>query len=129
MNNSRGAVLSHSFELEAKTKTVYYGAPAVITFRIPTKAALQVWHFPSSYIYLLSRCTIFRLVNFQEAFSTPIMPLDVLADRPPVKKFDWVSFSVITHTALLDVDPGICPMTSSLFVLYLHVTLSRRNLK
>ncbi|KAL0377251.1 UNVERIFIED_CONTAM: hypothetical protein Sradi_3030600 [Sesamum radiatum] len=58
-------VLSHSFELEAKTRTVFYGAPAVITFRVPTKAALQ------------------------EAYSTPILPLDVLADRPPEKKFDW----------------------------------------
>ncbi|KAL0344177.1 UNVERIFIED_CONTAM: hypothetical protein Sangu_1305100 [Sesamum angustifolium] len=60
-----GTVLSHSFELEAKTRTVFYGAPAVITFRVPTKAALQ------------------------EAYSTPILPLDVLADRPPEKKFDW----------------------------------------
>ncbi|KAL6508139.1 hypothetical protein OROHE_021681 [Orobanche hederae] len=59
-----GSVLSHSFELEAKTKTVFYGPPAIITFRIPTKAALQ------------------------EAYSTPIPPLDVLADRPPAKKFD-----------------------------------------
>lgn len=39
-----GAALSHSFELEATKKTVFYGAPAVITFRIPTKAALQVSH-------------------------------------------------------------------------------------
>ncbi|XP_075098346.1 uncharacterized protein LOC107789931 [Nicotiana tabacum] len=62
-----GTVLSHSFELEAKTKTVFYGAPAVIKFRIPTKAALQ------------------------EAYSTPILPLDILADRPPEKKFDRVS--------------------------------------
>ncbi|XP_051140801.1 uncharacterized protein LOC127258143 [Andrographis paniculata] len=62
-----GSVLSHSFELEAKTKTLFYGAPAVITFRVPTKSALQV------------------------AYSTPILPLDILADRPPEKKFDWVS--------------------------------------
>ncbi|XP_057982603.1 uncharacterized protein LOC131167745 isoform X2 [Malania oleifera] len=59
-----GSSLSHSFELEAKTKGVYYGQPAVITFRIPTNAALQ------------------------EAYSTPILPLDVLADRPPEKKFE-----------------------------------------
>ncbi|GFQ01106.1 translocon-associated protein subunit beta [Phtheirospermum japonicum] len=63
-----GAVVSHSFELEAKSKTLFYGPPALITFRIPTKAALQ------------------------EAYSTPILPLDVLADRPPEKKFDWVIF-------------------------------------
>ncbi|GER38887.1 translocon-associated protein beta family protein-like [Striga asiatica] len=59
-----GAVLSHSFELVAKTKSLFYGPPALITFRVPTKAALQ------------------------EAYSTPILPLDVLADRPPEKKFD-----------------------------------------
>ncbi|GER46821.1 translocon-associated protein beta family protein-like [Striga asiatica] len=59
-----GAVLSHSFELEAKTKTLFYGPPALITFRVPTKAALQ------------------------EAYSTPILPLDVLADRPQEKKLD-----------------------------------------
>nr|KJB76326.1 hypothetical protein B456_012G083000 [Gossypium raimondii] len=61
-----GGLLSHSFELEAKKQGMFYGAPAVITFRIPTKAALQ------------------------EAYSTPILPLDVLAERPPEKKFDWV---------------------------------------
>ncbi|KAF3435300.1 hypothetical protein FNV43_RR22387 [Rhamnella rubrinervis] len=59
-----GGVVSHSFDLEAKTKGMFYGAQAVITFRIPTKAALQ------------------------EAYSTPILPLDVLADRPPEKKFE-----------------------------------------
>ncbi|XP_070052016.1 uncharacterized protein [Nicotiana tomentosiformis] len=67
-----GTALSHSFELEATKKTVFYGAPAVITFRIPTKAALQ------------------------EAYSTPILPLDILADRPPEKKFDWVSLNTIS---------------------------------
>ncbi|KAL3829442.1 hypothetical protein ACJIZ3_018244 [Penstemon smallii] len=61
-----GALLSHSFELEAKTKTVFYGAPAVITFRIPTKSALQ------------------------EAYSTPIFPLDILADRPPEKNLPFL---------------------------------------
>ncbi|XP_022739951.1 translocon-associated protein subunit beta-like isoform X2 [Durio zibethinus] len=60
-----GGLLSHSFELEAKRQGMFYGAPAVITFRIPTKAALQ------------------------EAYSTPILPLDVLAERPPEKKFEW----------------------------------------
>lgn len=45
LSDVSGAALSHSFELEAKKKAVFYGAPAAITFRIPTKAALQVWHF------------------------------------------------------------------------------------
>ena len=40
----RGGILSHSFELEAKVKGPFYGAPAVVTFRIPTKTALQVCH-------------------------------------------------------------------------------------
>ncbi|KAB2610081.1 translocon-associated protein subunit beta-like [Pyrus ussuriensis x Pyrus communis] len=60
-----GAIVSHSFELEAKEKLLFNGAPALVTFRIPTKAALQ------------------------ESYSTPIFPLDVLADRPPEKKFEW----------------------------------------
>ncbi|KAI5428037.1 hypothetical protein KIW84_033159, partial [Lathyrus oleraceus] len=63
-----GGVLSHTFELEAKSKGVFSGEPAVIKFRVPTNAALQ------------------------EALSTPILPLDVLADRPPEKKFEWVGF-------------------------------------
>ncbi|XVF16128.1 hypothetical protein REPUB_Repub10bG0004700 [Reevesia pubescens] len=61
-----GGLLSLSFELEAKRQGMFSGAPAVITFRIPTKAALQ------------------------EAYSTPILPLDVLAERAPEKKFEWV---------------------------------------
>ncbi|XP_058003396.1 uncharacterized protein LOC110665679 isoform X2 [Hevea brasiliensis] len=60
-----GGILSYSFELEGKVKGMFYGSPAVITFRIPTKSALQ------------------------EAYSTPILPLDVLAERPPEKKFEW----------------------------------------
>ncbi|KAI3463140.1 hypothetical protein Pfo_019803 [Paulownia fortunei] len=74
-----GALLSHSFELEAKTKTVFYSAPAVITFRIPTKAALQ------------------------EAYSTPILPLDILADRPPEKKFDWAKRLLAKYGSLISV--------------------------
>ncbi|KAF5730985.1 hypothetical protein HS088_TW19G00588 [Tripterygium wilfordii] len=58
-----GSVVSHSFELESKVKGMFYGAHAVITFRIATKTALQ------------------------EAYSTPILPLDILADRVPDKKF------------------------------------------
>ncbi|KAK4772018.1 hypothetical protein SAY86_013793 [Trapa natans] len=69
-----GALLSHSFELEAKEKGVFYGAPAVITFRIPTKAASQV------------------------AYSTPILPLDILADKPPENKIEWCSLSLISFS-------------------------------
>ncbi|KAL8248643.1 hypothetical protein R6Q59_005511 [Mikania micrantha] len=53
-----GAVLSHSFELESTVKTVFYSTPAVITFRVPTKAALQ------------------------EAYSTSLMPLEILSEKP-----------------------------------------------
>ncbi|GAV70442.1 TRAP_beta domain-containing protein, partial [Cephalotus follicularis] len=59
-------ILSNSFELEAKVEGLFYGAPAVVKFCIPTKVA------------------------FWEAYSTPILPLDVLTDRPPEKKFEWV---------------------------------------
>ncbi|XP_071725375.1 uncharacterized protein [Rutidosis leptorrhynchoides] len=59
-----GGILSHSFELEATTKGLFYGVPAVVTFRIPTKTDLQV------------------------AYSTPILPLDVLADKVAEPKFD-----------------------------------------
>ncbi|KAE9586556.1 putative immunoglobulin-like protein [Lupinus albus] len=59
-----GGILSHTFDLEVKTKGVFSSEPAVVKFRVPTKAALQ-------------------------AYSTPILPLDVLADRTPKKKFEW----------------------------------------
>ncbi|MCL7035413.1 hypothetical protein MKW94_008266, partial [Papaver nudicaule] len=61
-----GSTVSHSFVLESNVKGVYHAAPAVIKFRTHTKASLQ------------------------EAFSSPILPLEILADRPPEKKFQWV---------------------------------------
>ncbi|KAF2322943.1 hypothetical protein GH714_032319 [Hevea brasiliensis] len=89
-----GGILSHSFELEGKVKGMFYGSPAVITFRIPTKSALQ------------------------EAYSTPILPLDVLAERPPEKKFEWrllakygSLISVISIVVLFV--PGCYPSKSS----------------
>ncbi|KAK1282908.1 hypothetical protein QJS10_CPB22g00585 [Acorus calamus] len=60
-----GSTASHTFVLESKVKGMFYGAPALIKFRIPTRAALQ------------------------EAYSTPILPLDILADRPAEKKFEY----------------------------------------
>lgn len=63
-----GGILSHSFELDAKVKGMFYGSPALVTFRIPTKAALQ------------------------EAYSTPILPLDVLAEKPAENKLDLVCY-------------------------------------
>ncbi|XP_021908946.1 translocon-associated protein subunit beta-like [Carica papaya] len=58
------ALVSHSFELETKVKGLFYGTPALITFKIPTKAAVQV------------------------AYSTPILPLDILADKTINGKFE-----------------------------------------
>ncbi|XP_048433669.1 translocon-associated protein subunit beta-like isoform X1 [Pyrus x bretschneideri] len=74
-----GGIISHSFELEGKEKLLFNGAPALITFRIPTKAALQ------------------------ESYSTPIFPLDVLADRPPEKKFEWVKRLLAKYGSLISV--------------------------
>ncbi|KAG6741579.1 hypothetical protein POTOM_054844 [Populus tomentosa] len=71
-----GGLLSHAFELEGKVKGMFHGSPAVITFRIPTKAALQ------------------------EAYSTPILPLDVLAEKPPVQKLELVTTTVTAATSL-----------------------------
>ncbi|KAK1359349.1 Translocon-associated protein subunit beta [Heracleum sosnowskyi] len=59
-----GSILSHTFELESKLQKLFYATPAIIRFRVPTKAALQ------------------------EAISTPLLPLDLLADKPVEKKFD-----------------------------------------
>ncbi|XP_022844986.1 translocon-associated protein subunit beta-like [Olea europaea var. sylvestris] len=51
-----GSLVSHSFELESNVKTIYYGAPALVTYRVLTKSRLQ------------------------EAYSTPILPLKILSD-------------------------------------------------
>uniref|UniRef100_A0A7N1A4A4 Translocon-associated protein subunit beta n=1 Tax=Kalanchoe fedtschenkoi TaxID=63787 RepID=A0A7N1A4A4_KALFE len=57
-----GSVLSHAYELEAKEKGVFLGTPALITYRIPTQAAPL------------------------EAYSTPLLPLEILADKPAESK-------------------------------------------
>jgi len=41
-----GATVSHSFVLESQAKGLFHGSPAVIKFRVPTKAALQVLSRP-----------------------------------------------------------------------------------
>ncbi|XP_044465832.1 translocon-associated protein subunit beta-like [Mangifera indica] len=74
-----GGILSHSFELEAKVKGMFYGAPAIVTFRIPTKAALQ------------------------EAYSTPILPLDVLAEKPVVNKLDLAKRLLMKYGSQISV--------------------------
>ncbi|PIA26042.1 hypothetical protein AQUCO_10000010v1 [Aquilegia coerulea] len=72
-----GSLVSHSFVLESQVKGLFYGAPAVVKFRIPTKAALQ------------------------EAYSTPILPLDILADRAPEKKFEWAKVRTIRKISFI----------------------------
>ncbi|XP_010929629.1 uncharacterized protein [Elaeis guineensis] len=74
-----GSTASHSFILESKVKGMFHGSPAVIKFRVPTKAAMQ------------------------EAYSTPILPLDILADRPPEKKFEWAKRLLAKYGSLVSV--------------------------
>uniref|UniRef100_A0A5B7AUC5 Putative translocon-associated protein subunit beta-like n=1 Tax=Davidia involucrata TaxID=16924 RepID=A0A5B7AUC5_DAVIN len=74
-----GSLVSHSFELESKAKSIYHGAPAVITFRIPTKTRLQ------------------------EAYSTPILPLDILGDIIPEMKFELVKRFLVKYGSQISV--------------------------
>eukprot|EP01018_Ginkgo_biloba_P033986 Gb_34781 [translate_table: standard] len=60
-----GASASHSFVLDSNVKGLFYGAPAVVKYRVAAKSVLQ------------------------EAYSTPIQPLDILAERAPEKRFEW----------------------------------------
>ncbi|GLT81618.1 hypothetical protein SLE2022_000590 [Rubroshorea leprosula] len=92
-----GGLLSHSFELEAKSKGMFYGVPAVVTFRIPTKAALQ------------------------EAYSTPILPLDILAEQTPENKFEWAKRLLARYGSQISVITLI-----ALFV-YLLITPSKSS--
>ncbi|XP_004493007.1 uncharacterized protein [Cicer arietinum] len=87
-----GGVLSHTFELEAKSKGVFSGEPAVIKFRVPTNAALQ------------------------EALSTPILPLDILADKLPEKKFEWAKRLLAKYGSLVSV--------ISIIVLFVYLVAS-----
>ncbi|CAI9266293.1 unnamed protein product [Lactuca saligna] len=74
-----GAVVSHSFELESTVKSVFYSTPAVITFRVPTKAALQ------------------------EAYSTPLLPLEILSDKPRENTFDLAKRLLAKYGSLVSV--------------------------
>ncbi|KAF8046687.1 hypothetical protein N665_0316s0020 [Sinapis alba] len=92
-----GILLSHSFELEAKVKGLFYGAPALVTFRIPTKAPLQ------------------------KAYSTPLLPLDILADIPPTDLLALVNRVLAKYGSLVSVISMVV-----LFV-YLIATPSKPN--
>lgn len=80
-----GAVVSHPIELEPRVKGHFQGSPAVITFRIPNKSEPVV------------------------AYSTPIFPLNMLADSVPENKLEMAKallarfgpqFSAISIVAL-----------------------------
>ncbi|KAH0931494.1 translocon-associated protein subunit beta [Brassica rapa] len=84
-----GGILSHSFELEAKVKGRFHGAPALVTFRIPTKAALQ------------------------QAYSTPLLPLDILEDVPPTDLLALAKRVLAKYGSLVSV--------ISMVVLFVHL--------
>ncbi|XP_016668034.1 uncharacterized protein [Gossypium hirsutum] len=94
-----GGHLSHSFELEAKRKGMFHGAPAVIYFRIPTKAVQQ------------------------EAYSTPILPLDILEERPPEKKFEWAKRLMAKYGSQISV------ISIVVLFIYLIITPSKASKK
>ncbi|KAF3500866.1 hypothetical protein F2Q69_00044902 [Brassica cretica] len=93
-----GGILSHSFELEAKVKGPFYGAPAVVTFRIPTKTAPQ------------------------QAYSTPILPLDILADKPPTDPLALAKRILAKYGSLVSV------ISMVVLFIYLVATPSKSNL-
>ncbi|XP_042000920.1 translocon-associated protein subunit beta-like [Salvia splendens] len=74
-----GSLVSHSFELESKVKTVYYGTPALITYRVPTKSKLQ------------------------EAYSTPILPLRILSESAAENKFQIAKMLLAKYGSLISV--------------------------
>lgn len=73
MNTFRGGAHSLSFELEAKTKTVFYSPPAVITFRIPTKPTLQVCNFSQSFISAFQNYILNAVIYFIVDFSGGVL--------------------------------------------------------
>ncbi|KAG6413205.1 hypothetical protein SASPL_125912 [Salvia splendens] len=74
-----GSLVSHSFELESKVKTVYYGTPALITYRVPTKSKLQ------------------------EVYSTPILPLRILSESTAENKFQIAKMLLAKYGSLISV--------------------------
>ncbi|XP_026385551.1 translocon-associated protein subunit beta-like [Papaver somniferum] len=74
-----GSAVSHSFDLVSQVKGIFNGESAIIKFRVPTKAALQV------------------------AYSNPMLTLDVLADRPAEKKIDLAKRLLTKYGSLVTV--------------------------
>lgn len=93
-----GQVLSHWFELKSKKKGLFYGSPAVVTFRVPSKGVLQ-------------------------AYSTPILPLDVLAETIPEKKLD------LAKRLVGRFGPQVSVLSIIVMFVYLMVTPSKASKK
>ncbi|XP_073022349.1 uncharacterized protein [Primulina eburnea] len=74
-----GSLVSHSFELLSSVKTVYYGAPALITYRILTKSKLQ------------------------EAYSTPVLPLNILSEVTSETKIALVNLLLANYGSHVSV--------------------------
>ncbi|XP_028084612.1 uncharacterized protein LOC114285734 isoform X3 [Camellia sinensis] len=73
-----GGNTTKTWERLVAVKAMYYGTPAAITFRIPMKSKLQ-------------------------AYPTPILPLDILADRIPAKKLELVKRFFAEYGSLISV--------------------------
>ncbi|KAG0465516.1 hypothetical protein HPP92_019680 [Vanilla planifolia] len=96
-----GTSASHVFVLESKVKGIFHGSPAVIRFRLPSKAALQ------------------------EAYSTPIQPLDILADKLPEMKLEWRSIQ--TKRFLAKFGSQISVLLLLLLFVYVVVNPAKSN--
>ncbi|XP_047042962.1 uncharacterized protein LOC124646990 [Lolium rigidum] len=75
--------LVHNFRfycvLETKVQGRFQGSPVVIKYRVPKKAALQ------------------------QAYSTPVLPFDILAERPPQRKLELAKIIVGKYRPLASV--------------------------
>ncbi|KAH7291275.1 hypothetical protein KP509_29G009400 [Ceratopteris richardii] len=90
-----GKSLTHTFVLESKEKGLFYGAPAVVKYRVTAKSILQ------------------------EAYSTPIHELDVLSEKSSDEKLEMLKVFAVNYGPLISV-----VLIISLFV-YLLVTPSK----
>lgn len=59
---------------------------------------LQLFFFKEKCCSAMLAIAQFFFCMVKEAYSTPILALDVLAERPPEKKFEWVSNCAIACT-------------------------------
>ncbi|KAH7294710.1 hypothetical protein KP509_27G014700 [Ceratopteris richardii] len=74
-----GKTLAHVFVLESKEKSVFYGAPAIVKYRVASKSALQ------------------------EAYSTPLHELDLLSEKYHNQKFELLKVYAVNYGPLMSV--------------------------